>query len=263
MARTHAGVTALHHTDWVGSNGSRSSVLAAPAHASNALRASRKSMKLHHLRQPRHPATALAAAVVGIFTLSSFAMPSHATEEPQYQVVRQLVGVEVRQYAAYAVAEVVVAGPAKEAGNQAFPILAGYIFGKNKGERKFAMTAPVTQAAVPVKLEMTAPVTQSATTGGFLVQFVLPKGVTVASAPEPLDARVQLREVLPSRVGAIRYSGLWSASNDAEHLATLQATLRAADLAWTGEPVYARYNAPFTPWFMRRNEIWLQLAQER
>jgi len=188
-------------------------------------------------------------------------MSSHATEEPEYQVVRKLAAIEVRQYAAYAVAEVMVAGPAGDAGGQAFPILAGYIFGKNKGERKFAMTAPVTQVAVPVKLEMTAPVTQSAAAGGFVVQFVLPKGVTVASAPEPLDARVQLREVLPAQVAVIRYSGLWSESNYAEHLAKLQAALRVADLAWTGEPVNARYNAPFTPWFMRRNEIWLYLAQ--
>jgi hypothetical protein len=122
------------------------------------------------------------------------------------------------------------------------------------------MTAPVTQAAVPVKLEMTAPVTQTAAPGGFLVQFVLPKGVTVASAPEPLDARVQLREVQPNQVAVIRYSGFWSESNYSEHLAKLQAALRAADLAWTGEAVYSRYDAPFTPWFMRRNEIWLHLA---
>ena len=190
-------------------------------------------------------------------------MPSHATEEPEYQVVRQLADIEVRQYAAYAVAEVVVPGPSGEAGNQAFPILAGYIFGKNEGERKFAMTAPVTQAAVPVKLEMTAPVTQTAAPGGFLVQFVLPKGVTAASAPEPLDSRVQLREVPPTRFAVIRYSGFWSESNYNEHLAKLQAALRAADLAWEGAPVYSRYNAPFTPWFMRRNEIWLQLASPR
>ena len=188
-------------------------------------------------------------------------MSSHATEEPEYRVVRQLGDIEVRQYATYAVAEVVVAGPVDEAGSQAFPILAGYIFGKNKGERKFEMTAPVTQVAAPVKLEMTAPVTQTAAPGGFLVRFVLPKGVTVASAPEPLDARVQLREVVPAQVAVIRYSGFWSASNYEEHLATLQAALRAAGLAWAGEPVYARYNAPFTPWFMRRNEIWLHLAQ--
>ena len=187
-------------------------------------------------------------------------MPSHAAEEPEYQVVREFSGIEVRQYAAYTVAELVVAGPASEAGSQAFPILAGYIFGKNKGERKFAMTAPVTQAAVPVKLEMTAPVTQTAAPGGFLVQFVLPKGVTLASAPEPLDARVQLREVPPTRFAVIRFSGFWSEANFDEHLAKLQAGLRAAAVAWTGDPVYSRYDAPFTPWFMRRNEIWLRLA---
>jgi hypothetical protein len=43
-------------------------------------------------------------------------------------------------------------------------------------------------------------------------------------------------------------------------LAKLQAALRAANLTWVGEPVYSRYNAPFTLWFLRRNEIWLHLA---
>jgi hypothetical protein len=186
-------------------------------------------------------------------------MPSLATEEPEYRVLRELADIEVRQYAAYAVAEVVVPGPASEAGNQAFPILAGYIFGKNKGERKFLMTAPVTQTAVPVKLEMTAPVTQTAAPGGFRVQFVLPRGVTVDSAPEPLDARVRLSEVPPAQVAVIRYSGFWSETNYDEHLAKLQAALRAAGLSWVGEAVYSRYNAPFTPWFLRRNEIWLRL----
>ena len=187
-------------------------------------------------------------------------MTSHATEEPDYQVIQKLEDIEVREYAAYAVAEVVVPGPAAEAGSQAFPLLAGYIFGKNKGERKFAMTAPVTQAAEPVKLEMTAPVTQTAAPGGFRVQFVLPKGVTLATAPEPLEPRVTLRDVAPSRVAVIRFSGFWSDGNYNKHLEQLQAALRAAGLVWQGEPVYSRYNAPFTPWFLRRNEIWLQLA---
>ena len=203
---------------------------------------------------------AFGALLLSTLALTALPMSSHATEEPDYQVVRSLGEVEVRQYAAYTVAEVVVAGPADDAGNQAFPILAGYIFGKNKGEKRFEMTAPVTQAAVPVKLEMTAPVTQTARPDGFLVQFVLPKGVTVANAPEPLDARVQLRGVLPARVAVIRYSGFWSESNYNEHLTRLQAVLRTAALAWSGEPVYSRYNAPFTPWFMRRNEIWLHLT---
>ncbi|MGB8143829.1 MAG: heme-binding protein [Chromatiaceae bacterium] len=209
------------------------------------------------------PAAAMGAALLSTLALFAIPMPTHATEEPEYQIVRKLEGIEVREYAAYRVAEMVVAGPAGEAGSQAFPVLAGYIFGKNKGDRKLAMTAPVTQAAVPVKLEMTAPVTQTAAPDGFLVQFVLPKDVTLASAPEPLDARVKLREVPPSRVAVIRFSGFWSESNYNDHLAKLQAALRAADLAWSGEPVYSRYNPPFTPWFMRRNEIWLHLADGR
>ena len=193
-------------------------------------------------------------------SLSTLSMSSHATAEPEYQVVRTLTNVEIRQYAAYAVAEVVVAGPAEDAGNQAFPILAGYIFGKNTGQKKLAMTAPVTQAAEPVKLEMTAPVTQTAVTGGFRVQFVLPKGVTAATAPEPLDGRVQLRNVVPSQVAVIRYSGFWSNPNYQDHLAKLQSELTKAGLTWTGEAVYSRYNPPFTPWFLRRNEIWLHLS---
>lgn len=178
------------------------------------------------------------------FTLSMALLPmkSQAVEEPPYTF-----------------AEVVVTGEASEAGSRAFPILAGYIFGKNKGERKLAMAAPVTQVAVPVKLEMTAPVTQMPTQGGYLVQFVLPRGVTVASAPEPIDARVRLREIPTQRVAVIRYSGFWSESNYNEHLTKLQEVLHAANLAWSGEPVYSRYNGPATPWFLRRNEIWLNL----
>jgi len=217
-------------------------------------------MQPHSSFKPVPQAVPFAASVLLAFILLSFATPSRATEEPEFRVVRQIGDIEVRQYGAYAVAEVLVAGPAADAGNQAFPILGGYIFGKNKGARKFAMTAPVTQAAAPVKLEMTAPVTQTATVGGFMVQFVLPKGVTVAGAPEPLDARVKLREVLPSQVAVIRYSGFWSTANYDQHLAKLQTALRAANVTWSGDAVSARYDSPFTLWFMRRNEIWLHLA---
>lgn len=206
---------------------------------------------------------ALGVALLFTLLLTTLPMSSHATEEPEFQIFRKIGDIELRQYAGYIVAEVVVAGPASEAGKQAFPILAGYIFGKNKGEQKLAMTVPVTQAAIPVKFEMSAPVTQTAAPGGFLVQFVLPKGVTLASAPEPLDMRIHLRQVAPHQLAVIRYSGFWSDSNYSDHLATLQAALRTADLSWSGEPVYSRYNAPFTPWFMRRNEIWLHLVETR
>ena len=190
-------------------------------------------------------------------TLAAMPLVSQAIEEPDYDVIRTFDNVELRQYAPYVVAEVVVDGPAEDAGYQAFPILAGYIFGKNKGEKKLSMTAPVTQTAAPVRMQMTAPVTQAAVAGGTQVQFVLPKGVTLATAPEPVDPRVQLRLTPAATRAVIRYSGAWSQSNDLEHLNELKASLAAAGVATQGEPVLARYNAPFTPWFMRRNEIWL------
>ena len=200
--------------------------------------------------------------VVGLL-VASVSLFSQAIEEPSYRVVQPLDGAdiraEIREYAPYVVAQVLVSASAEDAGTEAFPILAGYIFGKNKGARTLDMTAPVTQTAAPVKLEMTAPVTQSPAPGGFVVQFVLPRGVTLATAPEPIDPRVQLRDVPARRVAVIQYSGFWSQSNYEEHLAKLQAALRSAELAWSGEPTLSRYNPPFTPWFLRRNEIWLTL----
>ena len=194
-----------------------------------------------------------------LLTLAAMPLSSHAIEEPDYEVIRKFDNVELRRYAPYVVAEVVLDTSAEDAGSQAFPILAGYIFGKNKGEKKFAMTAPVTQTAVPVRMDMTAPVTQAAVVGGVRVQFVLPKGLTLATAPEPIDPRVQLRVVPAGTWAVIRYSGTWSQANYLEHLSELKASLEAVGVATQGEPVLARYNAPFTPWFMRRNEIWLAL----
>lgn len=192
------------------------------------------------------------------------AMPAHAIDEPTYTVVQTTDVFEVRQYAPYLVAEVLVPGPVNEAGSQGFSLLGGYIFGKNKGERKLEMTAPVTQqAAPPVKLEMTAPVTQAAAPGGsgqFVVQFVMPKGYTLATLPEPLDARVKLREVPGGKVAVIRFSGSWSQSTYEEQLQKLRSDLAAAGMATVGEPVSSRYNSPFSLPFLRRNEIWLNLV---
>ena len=162
---------------------------------------------------------------------------AHAIEQPKFTVLQTTDVFEIRKYEPYVVAEVVVAGPATDAGNNAFPLLAGYIFGKNKGERRFDMTAPVTQT----------------------VQFMMPGAYTLATLPEPLDARVKLREIPEQTVAVIKYSGTWSQSNYDEHLGMLKKALTQANIATQGEPVYSRYNAPFTPWFMRTNEIWFKV----
>lgn len=194
--------------------------------------------------------------------LALLAAPSHAIEEPAFAVSKRIGAVEVREYAPYVVAEVVLTGSAQDTGNRGFRILANYIFGKNKGEQRLAMTAPVTQAPAPTKLAMTTPVTQQTARDGYLVQFVLPRDVPLARAPAPLDPRIALREEPPKRVAVIRYSGRWSDDNYNTHLAELETALRSAGMKWAGAPVYSRYNPPITPWFLRRNEIWLQLADE-
>jgi len=195
-------------------------------------------------------------AVLGLGSLGTNA---HAIEEPAYTVVRQYQAFEVRQYTPYLVAEVNVPGPASEAGNQGFKILAAYIFGKNKGDRKIEMTAPVTQTPEPRKIAMTAPVTQAASETGFIVQFTMPMEFTLDTLPEPLDSRVKLRELPGGRFAVIRYSGTWSESNYADHLTQLRQAVKAAGIATRGDPIYSRYNAPFVPWFLRRNEIWLHV----
>jgi len=200
------------------------------------------------------------AAIAATLFLGLFSPMAGAIEEPKYTVVRQYDGFEIREYAPYLVAEVVVPGPAEEAGNQGFRILAGYIFGKNRGERKISMTAPVAQTPAPAMIEMTAPVSQAAVKGGYVVQFTMPGEYTLETLPEPLDPQVKLREVSGGRFAVIRYSGTWSERNYQEHLEKLERGIEAAGLRTTGSPIYSRYNAPFVPWFMRRNEIWLKLA---
>lgn len=185
-----------------------------------------------------------------------------AIEKPRYEVVERRDGFEIRQYPSYVVAETEVTGDPDSVGNEAFSRLAGYIFGKNQGARKIAMTAPVTQQkAEGAKIAMTAPVTQErAGERSWRIQFMMPSEYTLETLPVPNDARVTLRELPPRRFAAIRYSGSWSQQNYQKHLEQLRAALRAAGIPEAGEPVWARYDPPFKPWFLRTNEILIPLS---
>lgn len=180
-----------------------------------------------------------------------------ATESPKYEVLQKYDGFEVRQYAGFVVAETEVEASRGEAGNQAFGRLAGYIFGGNTGKKEIAMTAPVTQSQ---RIAMTSPVTQVASGSKWVVQFSMPSSWTMQTLPVPNDARVTLREVAPKTVAVIRYSGTWSEANYVEHLEKLKTLVTASGLQTVGEPIWARYDPPYTPWFMRTNEVQLELA---
>jgi hypothetical protein len=184
-----------------------------------------------------------------------------AIEGPQYQVEMNYPGFEVRRYAPYLVAETEVTGTREQAGNEGFRRLAGYIFGKNEGEKKIAMTAPVAEAK-GARIAMTAPVAEvpvAGKTDRFTIQFMMPSEFTIESLPKPLDDRIHFRPIPGRRVAAIRYSGTWSESRYASHLQDLQAAMARQGLVAAGEPVWARYDPPFKPWFLRRNEILIEL----
>jgi len=180
-----------------------------------------------------------------------------AIDEPRYVVVRTDDVFEVRRYEPYIVARTVVSASALDAGSQGFRILAGYIFGRNNGARRIEMTAPVSQA--PTKIAMMAPVAQSASSAGYVLEFLMPREWTLDTIPKPLDPRVKLAAVPSRTVAVIRYSGIWSQSRFQEQLDKLKKAIGGSGLIWHGEPTWARYDPPWKPWFLRRNEIWLEL----
>jgi hypothetical protein len=187
-----------------------------------------------------------------------------AVEEPAYKVLNTFDDFEVRQYSPYVVAETLAKGSYENAGDSAFSLLAGYIFGENQGGKSIAMTAPVAQ--MPVRLDERQPVTQirqSAAQSGddaeFIVQFAMPADMTLQTLPKPNDNRVVLRQLPERRLAVIRYSGNWSEEEYLKQLQKLKSALEKQGLNWQGEPIWARYNSPWMPSFMRRNEIFLQI----
>ena len=195
--------------------------------------------------------------------LWALAEPTMAIEKPRYRVVKELQGIEVRDYAPYLVAETEVSGSREEAGNAGFRRLADYIFGKNRGEKKIAMTAPVAQQE-GARIAMTAPVSQQAAPdrgpSTWVIQFMIPSEYSRDAVPEPLDPAIRFREVPARRVVALRYSGTWSEERYLEKLAELRAAMEKEGLRAVGEPVWARYDPPFMPWFLRTNEILVEIA---
>ncbi|HAH09144.1 MAG TPA: heme-binding protein [Alphaproteobacteria bacterium] len=196
--------------------------------------------------------------ILGVLALAVAALPAGAIEEPKYQVVRKVGAIEVRSYPAILVAETTVTGDFADAGDDAFRPLFGYISGKNTKAQEIAMTAPVIQEGQ--KIAMTAPVIQEGKGGTYVVQFVMPATFTLETLPKPTDPKVSVREVPGRTVAVIRYSGRWTQSNYDENLALLRAEMSKAGLTATGDPIWARYDDPFTLWFNRRNEIMIPIA---
>ncbi len=212
--------------------------------------------------QYRYRLSSISYAALGFFLVGLLgADAAMAVEEPAFQATLIEGACEVRDYPALTVAEVQVEGSRNAAANAGFRLIASYIFGNNRRRETLAasMRGPKLSAESE-KIAMTAPVTQYEHDGSWTVRFVMPSIYTLDTLPVPDDTRVHLRAVPPQRIAVVRFSGLAQPADVEQKTVELRAFVVAHGLKTREPSMLARYNPPWTPWFMRRNEVMLVLS---
>ncbi|NBV77257.1 heme-binding protein [bacterium] len=199
--------------------------------------------------------------VGGLFLWSATAYWTvRGIEEPAYTVIEKRKGYELRKYNSYIIATARVRGTYREALNQGFRIIAGYIFGGNTKREGIAMTAPV-QESSSEQIAMTVPVKEEGSDTERSISFVMPKQYTLATLPKPNDDRVKLTEVQARTMAVLSYSW-WAYPSRVESKKQELITLLQRDsVQATGTVEAAFYNPPFTPPFMQRHEVMVEVVR--
>jgi effector-binding domain-containing protein len=160
-----------------------------------------------------------------------------------YEVTGKIGEIEFRHYP-----ELVLATVDTGEDNAGFNLLFAYISGSNKPREKIPMTAPVITSQ---KIPMTAPVMSDAAS----MSFVMPAGSKREDIPDPLDSRVRIVTQPERDLAVIRFSG-YAPPEDVDAVTSrLQDGLKKAGITTTGQPFLMRYDSPWTPGFLRRNEV--------
>lgn len=187
-----------------------------------------------------------------------------ATEEPAFTASLREGAFEVRSYPALLAAQVSVTGTRDEASRAGFKLLAGYIFGGNTRRQTINMAAPVVQSKpCNETIAMTAPVIQTAMPGHtetWTVRFIMPATFTMDTLPTPNDSKVELVAVPPARYAVVMFSGRAHEDDVIQKTGELTEFMTEHALRAAGPPALARYNPPWTLWFLRRNEVHIPVA---
>jgi hypothetical protein len=171
------------------------------------------------------------------------------TETIAYEITGKAGDLEFRMYPDLVLAT--VDNPADDAG---FNLLFAYITGNNSVRDKIPMTAPVfTSQQIP----MTSPVVSD----GKTMAFVMPPGKSREDIPEPLDSRIQVMAVPRREIAVIRFAGYARKDEVEAAEAKLLEGLKNAGIASVGQPFLMRYNTPWTPGFLRRNEVGIEIRR--
>lgn len=202
----------------------------------------------------------LIVLIIVVVLWSAWGYLSSNVEQAEYSIVKKADGYEVREYAPHIEAQTTVEGSYDEALNTGFRIIAGYIFGGNIKKESIAMTAPVReQKQSSEKIAMTAPVVASAEGGSRVIAFVMPRSYSLSTLPTPNDPRVKLVEVPAKKIAVLRFSWFRNSDRIKKMEERLLSELSRDSIEILGTPSYAGYNAPWTPPWMSRNEVMVEI----
>lgn len=206
----------------------------------------------------------LISLVVIIALWSVWGFFGSRVEQADYTVVKKMNGYEIREYPAHIVAQTTVRGSYGESMGNGFRIVAGYIFGGNTKKESIAMTAPVVAQKGEVKkvsesIAMTAPVMATAEGDSQTISFGMPRSYTLETLPTPNDSRVKIVMIPAKKYAVMQFS--WYRSD--ERVKSMQERLLSAlardGVVAQGSTAYAGYNAPWTPPWMNRNEVLVEI----
>ena len=182
-------------------------------------------------------------------------------ETPRYHLVLEDKPFEIRKYEPFITAEVQVsAEDYNEAANRGFSPLANFIFGNNIAKQKISMTSPVTAARDSQKIAMTSPVTVTGEKN-YTVAFTMPRQFTMETLPEPLNKSISFKQHSARSMAVIRFSGQFNQRNFSRRIDQLRDWVKAHGYQAAGEPVIAGYDPPITPWFLKHNEVMIEVAK--
>ena len=192
--------------------------------------------------------TLTTAVVALLFAAAAFWLVSTsraATETPEYKVIRSDGKFEIRDYPALTLAGTAMDGSDMNSG---FRQLFRFITGTNETSEK---------------IEMTTPVLIGSESGKKTMSFIMPGKTIGKGVPKPSNEKVALGKMEPSRFAVQRFDGGRSTENETKAVARLKEWLEAEKLTAKGEPMFAYYDPPWTPVFMRRNEVMIRIAAPR
>lgn len=186
------------------------------------------------------------AVVIGV-ALAGFHVTRAGYASAPYKVVRSDGKFELRDYPALTVVETSMARGGNGA-DSSFMRLFRFITGQNQAKQKIATTTPVFMSGSDSNATMA---------------FVMPAKLKTAQVPKPSDAAVTVRELEPGRFAVLRFSGRRDAKSQSETVQELRTWMAAQGLKALSEPVYGYFDPPWTPSFLRRNEVMLRTESER